>query len=321
MIGFTDNTESQQRQYIDAEAVFNELRRVRREAAQTRGGMIWREIAGRRYLIRTSPAGRHKSLGPESPSTRELHDKFIARKEAAAQRLASIEGAADEQRRLNRALRVGRVPNVVVKVLNALEAAGFAEHFMVVGTHALYAYESACGVRFLPKAMATRDIDLLLDTRKHLAFFSRMRASEASFIGLLKKADKTFARLEDRKETARNAEGFEVDVIRRIAKGDDPHPLRLSDDEEDIWAAQASTGDRILGAPRFSQMVVATNGEMAMMHTMHPLAFAQVKRSLAALPIRDPRKVSKDLMQAECVEELLHTRMPPSAAERPQMSH
>src|SRR5437868_4142921 len=100
------------------------------------------------------------------------------------------------------------------------------EHFSVVGTHSLYAYESACGVRFVPAAMATRDIDPLVDTRKHLAFFSRMKEADASFLGLLKKADKTFVRLEHKKETARNAAGFEVDVIRRMAKDGDPHPFR-----------------------------------------------------------------------------------------------
>jgi hypothetical protein len=44
-------------------------------------------------------------------------------------------------------LRVGRVPNIVVKTLNALEAAGLEEHLLTIGTHALYAFESACGVR------------------------------------------------------------------------------------------------------------------------------------------------------------------------------
>ena len=310
MAGTIENSESQKRQYIDAESVFDELRRVRAQAAQTRGGMIWREISGGKYLIRTSPRGAHKSLGRESDETLEIYKDFIDQKAAIAERLATIEKAADEQRRLNRALRVGRVPTVVVDVLNALDDAGLAEHFTVVGTHSMYAYESASGVRFAPAAMATRDIDLLFDTRKRVAFFSRMKEADASFIGLLKKADKSFVRLEDRKETARNASGFEVDVIRRIAKDGDPHPLRMSDDEDDVWAVQASTGDRILGSPRFSQMVVATNGEMAVMNTMHPMDFVKIKRALGNYPTRDPLKRTKDILQADLVEELVHSHMP-----------
>ncbi|MGN8079324.1 GSU2403 family nucleotidyltransferase fold protein [Variovorax sp. 22077] len=314
MPGFIENNDSQKRQYIDAESVFDELRRVRKEAAQTRGGMIWREIKGRTYLIRTSPKGTHKSLGPKSDETQRIYASFTERKTQIAQRLAAIEATFDEQRRLNRALRVGREPTIVIDVLNALDAAGLAEHFMVVGTHSLYAYESACGVRFTPSAMATRDIDLLFDTRKRLAFFSRMRESDASFVGLLKKADKTFERLEDRKETVRNATGFEVDVIRRTAKDGDPYPMQLSDGEDDVWAVQASTGDSILNAPRFSQMVVATNGAMAIMHTMAPPDFARIKRKLAEYPARDPLKRSKDRLQAELVEELIATHMPQYAA-------
>ncbi|WP_036595290.1 GSU2403 family nucleotidyltransferase fold protein [Ottowia thiooxydans] len=310
MIGYIENAESQNRQYIDAETVFQERRRVRKAAAQLRGGMFWREVSGGRYLIRTSVKGAQTSLGPDSEETREIFRSFTQRKAETSERLASIEKVFDEQRRLNRALRVGRVPRIVTGVLAVLEAAGLQENFTVVGTHSLYAYESACGVRFVPQAMATRDIDLLFDTRKHLAFFSRMKESDASFLGLLKKVDKSFVRLEDQKETARNSQGFEVDVIRRISKDGDPHPVRLSDDEEDMWAVQASTGDRILGAPRFEQMVVATTGEMASMSTMHPMAFVQVKRALANYPHRDPLKRSKDALQADLVEELVQERMP-----------
>lgn len=317
MLHVIENSENQKRQYIDAETVFDELRRVRKEATQHRGGMIWREIKGRKYLVRTSPKGTHKSLGPESAETRQIFERFTARKAEVSLRLTAIEHTADEQRRLNRALRVGRVPAIVIGVLNALEAAGLSAHFMVVGTHSLYAYESACGVRIAPEAMATRDIDLLFDARKHLAFISLMRESEASFMGILKKVDKSFVRLEHRKETARNDRGFEVDVIRRMAKDGDPHPLRLSDHEDDVWAVQAPTGDRIHGASRFSQMVVGTNGEMAWMNTMHPMAFASIERVLADFPNREPLKRSKDRLQADLVEALVHEYMPQYANAHP----
>lgn len=305
-----ENDDSQRRQYIDAETVFKELRRVKQQAAQVRGGMMWREVSGTKYLIRTSTRGAQKSLGPESTETHKVYESFVQRKSDATARLKSIKLEFDRQRRLNKALRVGRVPGVVVDVLNALENAGVSEHFMVVGTHALHAYESACGVRLAAGAMATRDIDLLFDTRKHLRFFSRMRESEASLLGILRRADKSFERLDDQMETARNSTGFEVDIIRRVAKDGDPHPLRLSDSEDDVWAVQASTAERILNAPRFSQMVVSTTGDMAMMHTMHPLDFAAVKRMLAARADRDPLKRSKDEHQAELVEALVANYMP-----------
>jgi hypothetical protein len=227
---------NQTRQYIDAETVFLELRRARAEAAEVRGSMFWRTQGNAEYLIRESSGGAQKSLGPRSAETQAIHDRFKRRKSEASSRLAGLTTAAHNQQRLNKALRVGRVPGIVVKTLNALEAAGLQDHFMTIGTHALYAYESACGVRFVPDALATQDLDLLFDTRKRMSFVSQMRRMDSSFIGALQKADPSFRVMRDQKQTAINDAGFEVDVIRRQAKDQDPHPFRMSDDEEDLWA-------------------------------------------------------------------------------------
>lgn len=98
-----------------------------------------------------------------------------------------------KQDRLNRALRVGRAPTVLVDTLKAISQAGLNEHFMVVGTQALHAYEAAASVLIPSDAMATRDVDLLLDTRKQVKFVSQMKRLDSSFLGLLqKKVDKTF---------------------------------------------------------------------------------------------------------------------------------
>lgn len=303
-------SESQKRQYIDAETVFTEWHRVRAQAASVRGSMFWREQNGHRYLIRASAAGHQKSLGPDSPENQQIHDRFQARKASIEQRLSSLGEALKEQQRLNKALRVGRVPSIVVKTLNALEDAGLQDHFLTIGTHALYAYESACGVRFMPQAMATQDIDLLFDTRKRISFFSRMKRLDTSLISALRKADPTFLVKPEQKHTAINATGFEVDVVRRMAGREDPHPLRMSSDEDDFWAVQIDTGERILGADRFSQMVVSATGHMAFMHTMHPLTFVRVKRIIAATSGREPLKKTKDILQADLIEGLIESHMP-----------
>ena len=94
----------------------------------------------------------------------------MARKTTAESRLASLKAELATQVRLCRALRVGRIPSVMLRILNVLEDASVGLHFMVIGTHALYAYETAAGVRIQESAMATRDVDLLFDTRQRLAF-------------------------------------------------------------------------------------------------------------------------------------------------------
>ena len=308
MLSVLDLQPNQARQAIDAETVFLEFRRAKEEAAQLRGAMFWRVQEGNEYLIRESSRGAQKSLGTRSADNQAIFERFKARKAAAASRLAALSAAATDQQRMNKALRVGRVPAIVIKTLNALEAAGLQEHFMTIGTHALYAYESACGVRVLPGALATQDIDLLFDARKRMSFVSQMRRMDSSFIGALRKADPSFRTMDDQKQTAVNNAGFEVDVIRRIAQDADPHPFRMSDDEDDLWAVQIEGADRMLSAQRFSQVVVADTGHMAVMHTMDPRTFIAIKRQISSS--HAPRKRLKDALQADIVEHLVQTRMP-----------
>ena len=301
---------NQTRQYIDAETVFLELRRAKAEAAEVRGSMFWRTQGNAEYLIRESSGGAQKSLGPRSAETQAMHERFKRRKTDTTSRLAALTVAAHNQQRLNKALRVGRVPGIVVKTLNALEAAGLQDHFVTIGTHSLYAYESACGVRFVPDALATQDLDLLFDSRKRMSFMSQMRRMDSSFIGALQKADPTFRVMHDQKQTAINDAGFEVDVIRRAAKDRDPHPFRMSADENDLWAVQVEGADKMLSAPRFSQVVVTQTGHMAVMNTMSPLTFIAIKRMISTAVGRDPKKRLKDALQADLVESLVRSHMP-----------
>lgn len=298
-------SESQKRQYIDAETVFVALAQAKKAAAEVRGSMFWRELKGTRTLIRSSAAGAQKSLGAHSEATQKLFDNFMQRKTSVELRVKTLKAQLATQQRLNRAHRVGRVPNIVVSLLNVMAKAGVDEHFLVVGTHALYAYEAAAGVRIAEQAMATRDVDMRFDTRKRLAFFTLMEKLDSSLIGLLRKADASFEVVEDQHYTARNNDGFEVDVIRRMAQGRDPHPLRMSSAEDDFWAVQVSMGEQLASARRFDQVVVATSGEMALMRTVHPLDFARIKLALSKQAGRDANKRGKDALQADIINTLV----------------
>ena len=134
------------RQYIDAVAAFEAWEEALKEAEQVRGGMYWHKGSGAGYLVRTSPAGSEKSLGPRSAQTEALYEAFQRRKERAQVRLTGLKAAVAKHKRMNRALRVGRVAPLIVQILRRLSEARLGEHFRVVGTHALYAYESVAGV-------------------------------------------------------------------------------------------------------------------------------------------------------------------------------
>ena len=302
------------RQYIDSVAVFEAHEEAVVEAAQVRGGMYWHKgpasAPEASYLVRTSAAGAETSLGQRSAHNEEIYGRFIERKRASDERLAGLKASLQEHRRLNRALRVGRVSPLIVDILNRLAASKLGEHFRVVGTHALYAYEAAASITFDADAVATRDIDLLWDTRKRMQFATRLAKIDSSMLGVLKKVDATFRIRNSQKYTAVNKEGFEVDIIRREAVDDDPHPLRLSDDEGDFWVAQAPNAHLLLDSPAFSAVIVASNGDMARMNTLHPLAFSKFKRWMAQQPDREPAKRGRDALQARLVEEAVQQYLP-----------
>lgn len=297
--------ENQLRELVNAQGIWRAFAQARREANEVRGSMTWKSVGAGTYLIRHSVTGAQKSLGPMDDRTQAMYDTFQQRKGPAEERLKALKARLEEQRKLNRVYRVGRVPNVVVRALAALDAADLADKFMVIGTHAIYAYETAAGVRVASNAMATRDLDLLFDANKRLAFATTLERSGArSLIGVLKKADPSFRVMPDQLQTAVNDDGFEVDIVRRKASGGDPHPMRMSDEEDDFWAVQIDSGDQIATGRKFEHLVVAANGEMATMKTIHPLVFVRLKMQLSVKPDRDPLKAPKDRLQAEVVQEL-----------------
>ena len=302
------------RQYIDAVSVFEALEEAQAEAAQVRGGMYWHAgpaaSPDAKYLVRTTPAGAETSLGPRIPENIAIYDRFTQRKRESAERLSGLKAALDQHQRLNRALRVGRVDPLVVSLLARLASTQLSPHFRVVGTQALYAYEAIAGVRLGADTLATRDIDLLWDTRKRIEFTTQLARVSSSMLGVLKKVDSSFRIRQSQKYTAVNKDGFEIDVIRRERAGDDPHPIKLSSDDEDFWVVQARRANVLLDAPGFSAVVVATNGSMARMNTVHPATFITFKRWLASQPEREALKRRRDSLQADAVQALIDQYLP-----------
>lgn len=298
------------RQYIDARATFLELERSKKSASQFRGGMVWKTVNGSDYLVRTSTTGGQKSLGRQTPETQAMYASFTENKQQAEERVSSLKQALAKHERMNRALRVGRMPTIAVAILQRLAQAGLDTYFRTVGTHALYAYEAAAGIRFASEITSTRDIDLLWDTRKRVTFAQRLAKDSPSMLAALQKVDKSFQIIEDQKYTAINKDGFEVDIIRRVATEGDPHPIRLSDAVDDFWVVQAKRAADLLNAAEFSEVVVAQNGTMARMTTIHPGVFVNFKRWMSQEPDRDPLKRRRDALQADAVEWLLQERLP-----------
>ncbi|HVZ45890.1 MAG TPA: GSU2403 family nucleotidyltransferase fold protein [Ramlibacter sp.] len=294
------------RQLIDSSTLFSEWNRLKLQASRYEGGMYWKRQGDYEYLVRTLAGGRQRRIGPRSAATQRVYDAFKAGQSQAQSRLSQLQSALLEAERLNRALKVGRVPSSVVDLLRTLEDVGLGNHFAVVGTNALYAYETAAGVRIVQGALATQDIDLLWDARKRIQFVTDLGKLQTSMLGVLRRADPSFRRKEGQNETAVNARGFEVDFLRRQPEGADPHPFRFSDDEDDLWPVQAVRASVLTTARRFEHVVAASSGRMALMRTVSPKTFVEFKRWMASQTrSRLALKRRRDARQADIVEALL----------------
>ncbi len=307
------------RQVIDASTIFEEWRRVEKEARPYVGGMYWKRQGEYGYLVKTLPDNRQTRIGPRSAKTEAIFKDFTERKTAIGARLKSLQEALKEAERLNKAVKAGRVPSKVVAVLQALEDAGLGAHFRVVGTHALYAYETAAGVRIVQGALATQDVDLLWDAGRRVSFVTTMAKLDQSMLQVLQKAEPSFRRKEEQAETAIDDKGFEVDFLRRENADGDPHPFRFSGNEDDLWPVQAERAAVLTSTPLFEHLVISATGRMALMRTIDPAVFVSFKRWMADNAQNRPEpKRRRDVRQASIVEGLLregllHTQVPAAA--------
>ena len=314
---FTELYEGASRQYINALSVFTALEDARRKAVQYRGGMYWKKHSGTgiEYLMRTQTDNSQTSIGARNSETEAVFEKFTKAKGEIEKRIQDLRSEFEIQRRMNRALKVGRTPQMLVDILNMFAKVGIAEHFIVVGTNALYAYETEAGVRIATfEALETNDVDLLWKIGKKVKFQAQMDYNKMSMIGLLRKIDKTFEIRSEQQYTAVNSKGFEVDIIRPIDKDErlEPktNPSRMTKYEDDFMAVKASTAGKLNGAVPFTSVVVSASGAMARMNTVSPVQFIKVKRALAEYPDREQIKKRRDLLQADIIEELVRKYLP-----------
>lgn len=294
------------RQVVDSITLFEEYHRVRAEARKYEGGMYWKRQGPYEYLTKTAPDNRQSRIAPRSPEAEQIYANFTSGKRDTETRLKSLREALRDAERMNKALKAGRTPALVVALLQTLEDAGLGAHFTVVGTHALYAYETAAGVRIVQGALATQDVDLLWDARRRVQFMADMGKLNASMLGVLQRVDPSFRRKDRHNETAINDKGFEVDFLRRMPEGDDVQPFRFTDDEGDLWPVQAPRASVLPNATRFEHLVISVTGRMARMRTVAPQSFVDFNRWLGKkAPNRAEAKRRRDLRQADIVESLI----------------
>lgn len=293
---------------VNSEQLFENYRAALRQHRAYRYGMRWKRVRGVEYLFREHDRrGNGKLLGRRSAETEARHCLFHEGKAAAKQRLADIKAKLDEQARLNKALRLGRVPRVVARILRALDGAGLGEVFTVLGTQALYGYEALAGAQLLAELLASGDVDLLYDTRQKLTLVS-LRLEGQGLLGLLKQADRSFECVRRNSFRAANAGQFMVELV--IA----PRPLHHTEPvtfaDNDLVAAEVPGLQWLLNVPPLEVIAIDEQGWPVPFRVPDPRAFAFHKLWLSRRVDREPVKKPRDLAQACAVAQLIRDELP-----------
>ena len=293
---------------VNSEQLYENYRSSRGHWAAYVYGMRWKSIRGKEYLFKDRDRrGNGKSLGPRSKETEAVLAAFQAGREVAQERLKLVTEKLQEQARLNKALRLNRVPSVIAKVLRELDFAGLHDDFTVIGTQALYGYESTAGLHFILELLASGDVDLLYDARKKLTVVTD-KLDGHGLLGLLKKADKTFECVRENGYRAANAGQFMVDLV--VA----PRGMHTAEGvtfaKADLVATEVPGLQWLLNSPKLDTVAIDEDGWPVPMRVPDPRAFALHKAWLSGQASREPLKKPRDLDQAHAIAKVVEEHLP-----------
>ena len=305
----------QRREKVNSDQRFAAWRTQRSRMQNFRGSLVWQTVKGETYLARSyydqSGLRRQKSEGKRTPETESIKADWEYARAGAREGFKSIDDVMTRQASINRVIGLGRVPTLSAKIVRVLdEAQLLGRGLRVVGTNAIYAYESAAGVFVDSEVTATLDIDILLDARRSLRFVVEDGASERSLVSLLRKADRSFE-ISQQDFRAVNKEGFLVDLIKP-----QPNPpwsqdtMQASATYGDLVAAPIEGLDWLENAPSFDSIAIDEQGWPVRISTIDPRVFAAHKLWLSKRADREPTKRQRDRSQAQVVGQLTARYLP-----------
>lgn len=300
----------QSRELINTTQRFSAYLQARERENGYRGSMSFVDRSGVDYLLRDyydpkSGVRRQKSLGRRNRETESIYAAFTDGKSEAARRRKEASETLDRQAAVNRALRLGRVPELGARIIRSLDDANLlGKGLKIVGTNAIFAYEAAAGVHVSPEITTTEDIDMLFDARARIGIALDEDVEERTLLGVLKQADKTFERSK-RSFQAVNASGYLVDLIE--PERNTPWKFdktSITRDGDDLQASPIEGVAWHESAPLFEAVAIDARGYPLRIIAPDPRAFAVHKLWLADRPQRNPAKRRRDREQAKAVAQL-----------------
>lgn len=304
----TPLNEQQRLFLVESTQLYAPFAQARQHLLGYKYGMKWGVSKGREYLYRvTDASGNAKSLGPRSPATEALYQSFTEGRVRAKERLKGLEDRMKLQARLNKAVNLGRLPMVVSEILQAVDSSKSREDFRMVGTHAIYAYESMAGAHLRMELLASGDVDLFYDPRKRLSLVAK-KLDGNELLGLLRKVDASFDIVDHEVFRAVNKNGFMVDLI--MPSRDMRNTEKIAFAVGDLEAAEVPNLHWLANSPCIECVIISSNGTAVRARVPDPRAFAVHKSWLSQQVDRDPVKKPRDLAHAGMVFELIREYLP-----------
>ena len=276
------------------------------EQRSYRGSMKWIKRGNRQYLFRQrNSRGDGKSLGPRNARAEDTYRRFHQRKAELAERERQLSEEIRRQAKYCVAADVNRVPRISADIIRQVDRAKVGrDALLVVGTHAMYAYENMAGVQFSSDLMTTLDIDLLWDAKRRLKLVGVH--PQEGLMAILRKVDRSFERLPKRTFQATNNRGFLVDLIKPPPKPVHvPEPLSIGASEGDLVAAEIHGLSWLYALPAVHHVVVGANGMPLVLSAPDPRAFAAHKLWVSKRADRNPSKKQRDWQQGVAVAQLV----------------
>lgn len=282
---------------VDSAQLYPQWLQAHHDVQRYKYGMRWVTRSEREYLMRVLDArGNMRSMGPRSPKTEDVYARFQQGRVDAKERYQSLSERLERQRRLNRAVRIDRLPGAAGKVIQSLNLRNLTKDLVIIGTHALFAYEAMAGVHYEQGVLATGDIDLLYDRRRPLTILGK-KMPESGLTGLLKTADKSFEPVSNQGSfRVANKDGFMVDFVTAPTDMRTRKPVQVT--SGDLVAAEIPNMQWLVNAPKREAVVIAQGGMPVMMSVPDPRAFALHKAWLSLQADREPVKRLRDKAQA-----------------------
>lgn len=282
------------------------------------------------YLYRMTDSGKGlgKSLMPRNAAAIELFDTHARLKSHWLALEAERYTRLEQEARQYRALRLGVISSPAAHILQMLDIHGvLGGQYLVVGTNALPVYEIEAGERFAASVDSTEDFDMawvggtlqlsaaqatvpplslarLLSLPADAPLLALLNEAPDDLLGLLKNVDGTYTKNTERGFQARNAKGYEVELLlaRRLAAAYPKHarlsPIALPEQD---WL--------LLGQP-IAHVITGLNATPARVVAPDPRYFALQKIWLSRQAKRKSEKRPKDARQAALVLDAVARSMP-----------